>query len=775
MDGNFYYNFNIGMTDLSRSLYLNPFFDYSSIFQPAVWHNALRWCHPPFSHILMKDGKYKLISDIELGDTVQGYTVDENRVVNVIRRNYSGKIIRFRITSPSDPNKFQLVDVTPDHELPVYAPDNEYVLKEARDIRKGDKLFIFENKKFVPVDIEDIFIFYYSGDVYSITTEPEHFYICNDVAVANCEYVVLTNGVLRAAIDRIVSFFITDIEIESTNEKNRREYKDCLIDQLNIISVLRTLGFEFITYGNFFVSFLPGFNRMLCCPECEAEIPLPQMAVQCKVHLANYDFHAECPNCKYIGKMSVRDTIIPDASKAVIKRWRPYEIVIEYDPYSERTTYLWKIPEYYKAALSRNEPVVLANADINVLEALKENKFLKFYDDVIYHGKDQTLSGIMTRGWGLSRIFSSLRHAWYFQVLNRMNEAIGLDYINPLRVITPAPRGGMEGGDPLAIRNMGVFTQNILRILDLRRRDPLIWHVSPFPLDYKVIGGDGRALAPRELIEQSMETLLASLNIPVELYRGSLRLDAAPLSLRLFETSWSHLIVALNDFLSWLGKKLHKLLEWDKVRIKLVEPRFMDDINAILTKLRLMETGKISQTTALQPLGIDVREETRRMLEEQIATAEQAVDAERRIKQISEGSARIRDYIAQQQQAMQMQQMQGVPPGALPPVGASPAPTGGGAIPAVPGDPVAQMLAMIPVSSMQNLNPAEIDNLSAQLAQQLFTQNSTVRNSFLRQLKDRNEILWMAVKAKLDDMEDSARRQGLIMAKQQAQGPPMPM
>lgn len=840
------YPYDVGFTEptyLSRLVYLNPFFDYSSIFQPTIWHNALRWCHPPKAKILCEDGAWIAIEDVTIGTKV--WTHDGvGSVTNKVKIEYSGQLVSIVLFDGTK------VLTTPDHVVFISRDDkvlevpaeevraNDYVLlpkltpsdikklcpgivpildvllfnlaqsttvldecyafisKEKLDklakkdvsldtvvfalcscdipavsygkgiclsLSKSDQLFGngFVHKKVAFTDHVD-----YSGPVYSITVDPQHTYICDGALVKNCEYIVLTNGILRSAVDRIISFFITDIEIEGTNEKERTKYRECLYDHLNIVSILRALGFEYITYGNFFVSVLLSPDRIISCPKCDYSANVHTAIKAFSLSLVDYFFCGTCPQCKYNGKLTVNDYRRRDLENIHVKRWRPYEILIEYDSFSDKTKYIWQIPEYYKTQIHNNEPMVLANVEQEILDALRRGANLEFDDDFIYHGKEETLSGVQMRGWGLSRIFSALRHAWHFQVLNRMNEAVAIDYINPLRVITPAPRGGIEGGDPLALRNMSAFTQSLIGVLELRRRDPTIWHVSPFPLDYKVIGGDGRVLAPRDLMEQSMEILLASLNIPLELYRGTFRLEAAPLALRLFEVSWSHMTSALNRFLDWFANKLHKILEWDRVKIKLSKPSHSEDINKLLARLRLMEMGRISQTTALQSLGIDSREETRRMMEEQISTAEQAVEAEKMIRSMTAGSEKIQEALAAQQM---MQGVPGAQPGAPTPMVAGGA--GGQALGTtpvgVPSDPVAQMLAMVPTSSMQQLNPAEIDRLATQLAYQLFGQTETVRSSFLRQLKTKNEILWMSTKAKLEDLMNSARRQGVDMARQQ--------
>ncbi len=880
---------------ISKILYYNPFFDYSSLFQPTVWHNALRWCHPPGTVVEAAGHYLTAVENIFCGDRVLTDYGKQGQVTNIITRDYTGQLTVIR------PFGNRPVRLTPEHEIVVtdapgepprtipcsqakvgqwvmglrwqlgednrfaslldlhkydkaaplgdiqsilhyvinnYATvgDNGYYIIRANNFQKTlhslaiqliygitkaleslevrcgwfddylviypddlDKLFAIEDpsliaktaatdciqfdERFVYRQIKNIGLEDYDGPVYSITVDPDHQYFADGILVKNCEYIVMTNGVLRSAVERVVSLFITDIEIEGTDDASRKNYKDFLYDVLGIEEKLRVLGLDYLTYGNFFVSLLTPFERLLVCPKCQYAEPAYKAASEYRARLVDYRFHNTCQSCGYSGEVIVHDHEVRDPQRYQMKRWRVYEMTLEWDPFTDRVGYIWQIPDYYKNALDRNEPLTLANVHKEVLEALRQGKQFKFSESAIYHGKEETLNGILLCGWGISRVFSCMRHAWYYQVLHRMNEAIGLDYVLPLRIITPMPRGGpVEAGDPLLIRNMGAFVENIKSVLDLRRRDPTIWHVSPFPLEYRTLGGDGRVLAPRELMEQSIDTLLNSMNIPMELYRGTMRLDAAPVALKLLQTSWSHLVRVYNRFLSWLMDRLATELEWDKVRVRLTPPVFAEDINNMLMRLRLMSEGRISQTTALQGLGLDAQEETRRMLEEQVLMARQTQTAQEQLSRLSAGQQLV-EQAAMQQMAAQMGAQGGAtaaPPGVA--AGAPPPAGGGAAAPAagVIGDPVTQILASLPVSKLQNVNPAELDQLATAVAQQLFAQPEVVRSSVLRQLKTRNELLWMSVKSKLDDMRDSARRQGILMAQQQmgqmAQGqinPPM--
>ena len=43
---------------------------------------------------------------------------------------------------------------------------------------------------------------------------------------------------------------------------------------------------------------------------------------------------------------------------------------------------------------------------------------------------------------------------------------------------------------------------------DLMGHDPAVFQILPFPVEFKMFGADANQLAPRDLLDQGMETLL---------------------------------------------------------------------------------------------------------------------------------------------------------------------------------------------------------------------------------------------------------------------------
>jgi len=599
-------------------------------------------------------------------------------------------------------------------------------------------------------------------------------------ALRFCEYLLLNNGVYRAAIDRVISYFITELEIEGTDREGKEQYLDYMYDTLGIDRVLMLVARDYLTYGNSVTSLVVPFRRHLSCPKCGFEAPLKRIAnnQRLKFTWAN-EFRACCPQCSYRGKWTHVDRRSTEEDDITVKRWNIHELELAWDPYSDAVEHIWRIPPYYKNHINRGTLHVLEHAPWEAIQAVQHDKYILLDPGMIHHAKEDTLCGILNKGWGISRVLTNFRQAWYMQVLHRYNEAIGLDYIIPFRVLTPEPRSGTGGqngmmGDPLFSADMGGVTGMMQSMLAQRRRDPTAWFTLPFPIRYQALGGEASQMAPHELMDQALDTLLNAIDIPVEFYKRTLTLQAAPTALRLMESGWSHLVHMLNRFLQWLANKISTTLSWEQVKVRLARPSHADDLNRQLAKLQLMMGQQISQTSGLKSVGLRFEEEQDRLLEEQQYVAEKSEKTQEAIENAGLGDQMAQGMMAPGGAGAPMdpaaQQMGGAAGGASGPATApGAAPPAAGLPPgAAPVDPVEAILAQLPLSDLESISPQELYEMANVVAQQIFALPATQRISTLRRLKTESEMLHMAVKAALDKLDQQAERQGKAMQQQMA-------
>ncbi len=573
-----------------------------------------------------------------------------------------------------------------------------------------------------------------------------------------CEYIFSANSTYRMGMERVIAYFLTEVDITSTHDKEvgedeRVKFKEYLNDQLGVNNITQSLLRDRLCYGNGFVSTVRPFFRMLVC-KCGFRLSYDE-ACNNDAYKADFNgakFKLKCPRkeCNFQGEWTYDDNETTDESLFCVKRWSPKEMEIVSDPWTGESQYYWRMPQDYRKALLSGNKYLLGRAPREIIEAAKGNLLYRFNTGTMFHMKEASLAGHKTNGWGVSPALVSFRQLYYVQVLHRFNEAIALDYVTPFRLITPAAQPGSHG-EPAKYFNLGDFSSQVNKMVRNRRRDPCGWNVLPFPVNYQALGGDATDLAPKDLIDQGQDTLLNGAGVPVELYRGSLTLQTAPVALRLFESTWHHLVYDMNRFVDWLADQVSNTFGWEAVKASYKPVKVVDDIQRMTALLQLMMGNMISQTTALAPFGIEPKHEQKLMVEEMQNTADLQSRAQEEQQRVDFGK----------QMAMG-------------------APAQGGAAPAGGGQPMmdpAMQAAQQPVTSMyQGMDPnapVTMDDLLASaeaLATDLQGLPPAQRNSEMRTLKQKNEALHAIVTQKLRSQRQQASNAGQAMVMQQQFG-----
>ena len=596
------------------------------------------------------------------------------------------------------------------------------------------------------------------------------------------EYIWSIMGTYRMAMERIVAYFITDLEIGGeASDEEKDKYEEFLTEQLDSLSFLSSMMRDRLCYGNSFASVVVPFRRFLQCPKTGDLYPL-------KVAYNNFDFDfndkfefiATCPKTGWRGKWHVVDKPREESDHLILKRWSPHEMELLHDPYTDEVAYLWRIPEYYKKMIKKGNLYHLERASKQVLEAVRTDKLFRFNSGSIFHMKEQTLAGIRNMGWGLPRSLINYRQIWYVQVLRRYNEAIALDYVIPFRLITPENRsGGSVGGvatsDPMSVYNAGDFRSQVKNMINKRRRDPASWQMLPFPVNYQMLGGDAKQLAPTELINQGFETLLNESGAPVEFYNGSLSTQAAPVALRLFESTHRQLVSDANQFLQWMANSVSRIMSWEMVDVGLKRVTIADDASKQMAALQLMMGQQLSGKSGLDAVGYDWKTEQQRIADEariqQEMMARQQEEAEQ-AGMAAQVSAGINPNAPQDPAAA------GGDPAAAggAPAGGDPA-AGGAAAAQVGGMPVSEYIKTMGPNAMTT--PNDLQNAAEMLAQELLALPEGIKDSELRTLKQHNPTLHAIVREKMDDMRNQMKQmgqaQGIAQMQQQGGGGGAPM
>lgn len=274
-------------------------------------------------------------------------------------------------------------------------------------------------------------------------------------------------------------------------------------------------------------------------------------------------------------------------------------------------------------------------------------------------------------------------------------------------------------------------------------------------------------MAPVDLLQHGWDTLMDAIGVPVELTKGSLQMQAAPMALRWFEATFQHLVTDNNYFLAWFVNRVSEIYSWEKVTATHRKVTHADDMQKHLAVLQMAMGGQISLTSALQMLGLDWKDEQRRIIEEQRYSQQQQAEVQEEMDQAAFGQEISKgvppSMVGQQGQPGMM------PPGGMPP-GGDPAAMGGGGQPMMPGMmPPGSIAAQV----MGGNSPKSLPDMMAAaeaIANQLLGTPESSRRSELNAIKQQNEALHSLIIQKMDKIRDQAGSQGRQMIMQQNYG-----
>jgi hypothetical protein len=576
----------------------------------------------------------------------------------------------------------------------------------------------------------------------------------------------LRNGIYSQAIKKCVRYFLNDIDLtgDDLSHDTRKKYQTFLMEQMNILDELAQVGDDVIAYGNSFTSVSVPVKRSLVCPkeDCGLSRPLTTMSQKDDYDWKDYSFVGDCPSCKSkkVTFKRVDSTGVSKQSKIKIIRWAPQQISIKHCAITGDSDYYYDIPPDDKAKIKEGDPVFLRSIPWELVEAVKKDKPFKFNQETFYHLKCNTAANLlpMLKGWGLPLFMSNFSQVVHLQILERFNEAIAMDYIVPFRVLTPPQKGGGPQSDPMLSNNMGNFMGAARRMIKQHRQDPTTWHTLPFPLEYQALGGEAAQLVPVDLIDRAVDNLLTSMGVPQEFYRGTISMTSGPpISLRLFEKTWTHYTTMLDDWLGWFLDQCARIMEWESnITGKLERTSIVEDDMGKQVKLNLASAKVISNRTALKAFGIDMDREREQTLEEDRIMQELMREQQKKDEQtmmLSEQMAMIPPDAAAQNM--------GMPPGG----GGDPAAAGGAPVGGAPMPPA----GAAPMGA--GGGSPSLDDIMAeaeQVAQQIMAMDATTRRNELTNMKKSNPTLHAQVKQMLSDMEQGIKSNALSQAKQQA-------
>lgn len=572
------------------------------------------------------------------------------------------------------------------------------------------------------------------------------------------EYAYLATGDYKALFERLFGYFITELQVSSINplrdavdDTKRTDWKRLLERDLNWPVEAGAILSDVAVYGNAFITLHTPIIRFLECPRCGLRLEFRKYASDHRVQFRRVKskFVGLCfsESCQRQHGRDLLPLIVHDMRSTRpkdfrVRRWPVRDIVMHHYYWSDRTRIFWRIPEHYKQAVRNNDVETLSEADDQVLKAIDENKLFEFREDRIVHLKEPTISGLHTRGWGIPRSLFLHRQGWTVQLLRKQTQSVALDWVTPIKLLAPSTAPTVAGGgQPIQTSAHTTtpfpdFARMVRGVVNSHQNNPTGWHPIPSAVEPHILGGNADQLFPRDLMQYAKEEFVDAGGFPVEMYKGTLTLQAAPVGLRLFEATHRGIGAMLNTAIAFVANRISELSGWDPVDVQHKRVTVVDDLELLMAHLQMATSGSVAMSPILERMNIDFREDVMQQAKEQ--------------KIREEIQLRAQEEAMKRQQAMQAMQ---------------PPPQQGGD-PSQGGDPAAAdpYAGMLPSTGLVVPTlPDQMEQAATSLAMTLAQMDPQSRQNEIAIIRQQNPTFHAIVMQRLEQQDNAMAQQGRQM------------
>jgi hypothetical protein len=474
-----------------------------------------------------------------------------------------------------------------------------------------------------------------------------------------CEYLYFNSAQIYAALQKFCTYPITSIVYETQNEALKGFYEELHDKTLKTKRVLIRAAVDKFVYGNAFFSMYAPFVRFLKCPRCQSLTNIQQ--VDYRFRLKKLAFKYTCGNCKVSVDVTDKDVVdrkITRKDRVSVIRWDPKLIDIDYNPITGHSEYFYTIPKELKERCAKGSKHLIDTMPMEFLQAIRDDKIFKFAEGQIFHMRMDAPAGIEAQ-WGFPPLASTIKLFFYAAVLRKANEAIALDYIVPLRIVSP--KQSSANADPMTTMSLSRWSSEMKTNVKKWRRDPLHIMWSPIPAEVTHFGGQARALMTLGEVQAAEDNIIAAMGLPKEFIYGGFSAMGSGIQLRVLENQLIHQTGDLNDLLQWVTDKTAKQLGRGTVGVSLAPFRFIDDIQQKTLLLQLNGADPsgpwISKRTLGEAFDVDPADERKWRKQEALDDARSAQELQVEMqKRQNDLGARARSQAQQGQQPLSYDQ-----------------------------------------------------------------------------------------------------------------------
>lgn len=437
------------------------------------------------------------------------------------------------------------------------------------------------------------------------------------------DYITTQSPTAAEVIRKHATYPITDFTFETSNPKLEEKYRS-LVKSLRLKHTLNTIGFDFYTRGNVFLSMYMPFTRMAKCPSCSTSYNVARSG---NIKFKNFTFIGSCvkEGCSHSGTFEIHDVFSKSESEMNIVVWDPNHITVNHNPVTGRSEHYYEVPPSVRKKVMLGDPLFTSSLPLAMIECIKEKKHFKFDEGKIFHMSNMSI-GRLEDGLCIPPIMSIYSLVFHQAMLRKANEAIATEHMTPMRVLFP--QAGTGNGDPMVSLSLGNFVSNMEDNLKRFKQDPNRAVISPVPVGYQAIGGEGKNLLVAQELQLAEESVLMSLGVSRELMAGTTNWTSSTVGLRLLRNTMENYVRQLMEVIDWVFDQSTSFLGVERVKVGLTPFQLTDDDLLKNLMPTLLSSNLISNTTALASVGIDFNKELDNMKREAEARERMKVEVD---------------------------------------------------------------------------------------------------------------------------------------------------
>lgn len=422
------------------------------------------------------------------------------------------------------------------------------------------------------------------------------------------KYITLQSPTVTEVLRKFSTYPLTDFQFETTSTETKKSYEG-IFKSIKLKEALQNIGFQYWTLGNVFVSLYFPVTRTLKCPSCGYTAPAKGANWAA---YRNYKFVGTCPKCQTRSEFEVMDYKSTAVKDLNIILWDPADISTEHNPITGETNYYYVIPKEIRSEIQKGNRLYVDTVPMQVIEAVKKNQDFLFDPKNFFHLKNISTGGSVD-GIAIPPLLSLFPLVFYQATLRRANEAVALEYLAPLRIVSPASSGST---DPVMAMSMGKFKERLEAAFRMHKQDPNYVMVSPLPISYQLAGGEGKTLLVSQEIQQAEQQMLLSLGVSQELLSGTTNWTSSHVGLRMLENTLGHYTTRINEIIEWVVSKIASYMNLDEIKVELTPVKLLDDDSFREVLGNLYGSKDVSKQTLFETLGLSVREEADKIVKE---------------------------------------------------------------------------------------------------------------------------------------------------------------